>query len=252
MKKQSVIVAAILCIGSLCLNYAWAKPTIEQLIATPQLSGVKISPHGKYLGIKVFDGEQQVLQFYDRETLKPVGGFGIGGRVEVGEFEWANEERIVGEVVEPDFAKAQPIFYGELFATDIDGTRSEMLFGFRSGESQTGTHLQTKDADYASAKIIDPLPDDDRHVLISKTEWSERHDRPARVELLDVYSGQERSQSISSKYGSGGFLTDSTGKVRVAVSFDAERNMHVQTLPRVDGEWIDLPRSAYGEHFAPF
>lgn len=225
--------------------------TIAELTETPAITDIKISPTGDYLAARVFRDNKHSLIFLDRSAVKIVGGLNLVGSNEVGRFFWANDERIVAEVYRVPTNKEAPSYWGELVAVNYDGSYSELIFGYRSGEKQTGSHIPKKDQDYEWAELIDELPNNKRKILISTTEWSSSQGKKPRAKLLDIYSGIEGNSIAFSRYGRGKFYTDHLGKIRLITSFTNDNVLHVETYPNEDIGWLDLPDTAYGKYFTP-
>src|SRR5690606_21062059 len=86
----------------------------------------------------------------------------------------------------------RPKYYGELHAVNFDGSKSERIFGVRAYSQQTGTLMRQKAPEHAWAEIIDRLPDDPDHILISSTPWSDAIDKIPRVKRINIYTGLDR------------------------------------------------------------
>ncbi|MGA8204504.1 MAG: alpha/beta fold hydrolase [Woeseiaceae bacterium] len=242
-----------------------AAASIDELFEQPKVSQIKISPTGDYLAIKVFEDGVHSLVFVDRESRDIVGSLKFGGSNEVGNFYWANQERVVAEVYEVGYTQEAPKYYGELYAINYDGTKAELIFGYRSGdagtgrilafgrpgEARTGTIVKRKTADYAWARMIDPFPGDDREILISSTSMSESHGKRPVAIMLDIYSGVEKERLHASKFPDGRFYTDSQGEIRLVTSLDDENNIHVEGLPAGAQDWIEFPEPNFGSYFTP-
>ena len=224
--------------------------SIQDLTTTPRVSDVKISPDGKYLALLVFNDGKHDLQFFDRESREFVGGSTIFRDYEPVDVTWANNERVVGEIVALDRGP-RSITYGELFGVNFDGTKGELIFGYSSGELRAGTNLPRKTSDWAWADIIDVLPNDDRHILVSVTPYSETYDRRPVAKLLDIYSGIEESGVKEAKHGSGTFYTDHLGEIRFVTSVTADGRIHAESLPSVGGDWVEIPETLPGDVFRP-
>jgi dipeptidyl aminopeptidase/acylaminoacyl peptidase len=228
-----------------------ASVTLDELFQQPKVTQIKISPTGDYLAIKIFKGGVHSLLFMKRESPDVVGNLKFAGTNEVGNFYWANQERVVSEVYGVGKSQEAPKYYGELFAINYDGANAEYIFGYRSGETGTGTILKQKTSDYAWAQMIDPFPGDDREILISSTSMSESHDRRPVAIMLDIYTGMEKGRRHASKYPDGTFFTDSQGAIRLVTSLDENYKIHVEGLPAGAQDWIEFPETNYGSHFSP-
>lgn len=225
--------------------------TLRQLTAPPLISDIKISPTGEYLAVRIFKDSKHHISFLQRESFAPMGAISFSGSNEVGDYFWVNDERVVVKILGFSGSQEAPKYFGELFAANFDGSKSELIFGYRSGERQLGSHIKRKDADNAWAEIIDVLPDDKKRILISTTNMSRANDRRAVAIILDSYSGIEKKRIKTSRYPRGRFYSDINGHVRLVTSLKPDNSMHLQALPDGAKEWIDIPESKYGNYFTP-
>ena len=228
-----------------------ASVTIEELFEQPQVKDIKISPTGDYLAIRVFKDGVHSLLFMNRASLEVLGGLKYRGADEVGDFFWANHERVVAEVYEVGRTQEAPKNYGELFAVNYDGGKAESIFGYRSGETQAGSILRKKESERAWGEIIDPFPSDARQILISSTSMSESHDKRPVAMMLDVYTGKNGLRIHSAQYAGGTFLADSQGVIRLATGVDEANRSHVEGLPEGAQEWIEFRDTELGTSFNP-
>ncbi len=257
--------------------------TLEELFEQPTIKQIKISPTGDYLALRVFADGGHTLLFMKRESRDVLGGLNFRGTNEVGDFYWANEERVVAKVYdaarvqeapkhnvgegagfntnyeERPVAKIDDVgrtqeslrYFGELYAVNYDGKNGENIYGYRSGEEQVGSRLKKKSSDYAWADMIDPFPGNDREILISSTSMSDSHDRGSAAIMLDVYSGLEKKRIHVTQYANGDFFTDKQGDIRLTTGVDESNNLHVEGLPAGAQEWIEFPDTNYGSFFTP-
>ncbi len=229
-------------------------PSIQDLVAPPVVTSVKISPGGDYLCIQVFHEGKHSLRFVDTASGTILGGFRVGlagNRSETGPHWWVNHERVVGMVYERPPSQEQPRYYGELFGTNYDGTKTELLFGYRTGV-QVGTKRKRKTADLAWADIIDVLPADPEHILISRKPMTQAQDKPPVAKLLNVYTGVVSRRTLAeATYANATFYADEKGKIRLIVSTDQEETRHVQARFNDDEGWINLDPEHFGRRFTP-
>ncbi|GAB2882202.1 hypothetical protein GCM10027180_10350 [Microbulbifer echini] len=104
--------------------------------------------------------------------LKITGLLRFRGKEEVGDFYWANNERVVTKVASRKAALETPVFYGSLFAINYDGTKGKNIFGHLAGERQVGSRLKKAESTYAHPTIIDTLPKEKNKILISTSPWA--------------------------------------------------------------------------------
>lgn len=199
---------------------------------------VKMSPDGKYLGVITVENDRRMLAFYDINKSAVTGGVQLPGKFEVGPFFWANNERVVIKLWRKADKKEEHDYEytGELFGINIDGKRSEMIFGVRSGELQTGTRIKTKKAVEAWANVIDGLPDKERHVLISSELMTNTEDNYRHLFLLDVVKGTTSQRVASAPTIRANYFTDSAGNLRAASGIDKDSYVP-QLFVRTGSSW---------------
>jgi hypothetical protein len=76
-------------------------------------------------------------------------------------------------IAERQPGQVRPTPTGEIFAVDRDGKQQLRIYGYRAGESSTGTFLRTRQASYATAEVVSLLDADDRNILIAEMPWRE-------------------------------------------------------------------------------
>lgn len=221
--------------------------TIDAISTPPDIGQIKISPNGDYLCLRVLRDGRYSLLFLDRRTTEPVGHFKLSGKREIGKYYWANDERVVFEVLKTPNNSEQLLFYGELGAVNIDGSSPDLLFGYDAHVLKTGTHFEKKKRDYAWGEVLDPLPQDWNHVLISSTPYSFSLNKRVSAQLLDVYTGVDEHRQKISKYPSASFLPDPSGNVRLVKSLLRDRSVVMQSLPSLDKDWINVPADRFSE-----
>ncbi|HQW76433.1 MAG TPA: S9 family peptidase [Dokdonella sp.] len=213
-----------------------------------QFKDVKISPDGKHLAATAIVGGNVVLSMIDLGsntalTVQPRNGD------DVFEFWWVSNERIVYAVAQHGGALEQPIPTGELYATNVDGKARDILFGYRASESKagsTGSHIETKQNEYASAWILEALPDDAKYSTIVVQPWSRTPGESIKAEVrrIDLASGKTRTVATAPMTGAQ-FITDHKGVVRFAVGNDVDQKQKVY-YREADGKDWELISSETG------
>jgi len=152
----------------------------------------KISPKGRYLAAVSLDAGKRWLTFINLATRKLSYILKFEGETMVGDFFWANDERVIVELVQQDGSLAAPFRSGELYSIDATGRGGRMIFGYRAGgEMPAGTRMPRTEKDFALAFVLAALPSDDRHVLIESAQMRETGDRVIQLFKLDVYKGSK-------------------------------------------------------------
>ncbi|HZX95922.1 MAG TPA: prolyl oligopeptidase family serine peptidase [Myxococcales bacterium] len=187
----------------------------------PQFISVKVSPKGTYLAALSEESGQRSLSFIEQASHKIIYTLRPEGQTTLGRFFWANDERVVIQGIDREGYLARPLNRGEIFAVDANGTNGRIIFGYRGGSQQVGSHLRKAEGERAWGFVISTLRNDPRHVLIEQTAWDDARDEGADIYKLDVYSGLKTRVAHSPMPGAS-FLTDENGELRIAIASDKD------------------------------
>lgn len=164
---------------------------------------VKISPSGDFLAIRVLQFGKYKLHFLDRETLANLGELAFSQNREVGEFHWANDERVVAEVHELSANGEESHYSGELVAANYNGGLVSQI--------QLGSHLQGA----SPIKVVDPLPDNSKNILISSMPMASANGIRGMAVLLNVYNDVEERQFTLMPETHTQFYSDGNGEIQI-------------------------------------
>ncbi len=238
MHRKWMFLAGLI-LASGCVRAAELVP-LADFARHAQFKDAKVSPDGKYLAATAVVDGNVVLSMIDLAnssalTVRPRNGD------DVFEFWWASNERIVYSVAEHAGALEQPVPTGELYATNADGKARAILFGYRASDSEsgsTGTRIEKKQNEFASAWMLDPLPDDAEHSLIVVQPWSRTPgaELKAEVRRIDLDSGKTRTVATAPMTGAQ-FVTDHKGIVRFAVGNDVDQKQKVYYRESDSKDW---------------
>lgn len=212
-----------------------------------QFYSTKISPDGKHLAVSMALNDKVGLVFLDRKTLAPVGRVQFPGTHEVGYFRWVNDERVVINMLQRFPGKKYPQLSGELYAINSDGAMGEMIYGYQAGEMQIGSLIRARKSIQGNGEVIDILPEDDKHILISSTPTVMRgneyivEEGLATVYKLNVYTGVIRNKVVKSPIAHAEFLTNANGEVKVV--YGRDKNNTSLLYVRKNDSWIKVPKS---------
>lgn len=212
---------------------------------------MKLSPDGKHIAARVRYDSKVILVVLDRTTLALVGGVRPANRDIIHTMNWVNEERLVFEYAEKFSYLDAPIPTGELFGVNIDGSKQDLLYGFRAGDAKLGSRMSSKDDTLASQEILSFLESDDKNILIIEYPWTkngntyydDRSKQPV-ISKLNVYNGRKRKVDVL-PYGHSRALANKSGSVNFMSWEDNEGRYHSAYREDEDSEWTDL-----GDKFA--
>jgi dipeptidyl aminopeptidase/acylaminoacyl peptidase len=214
---------------------------------------VKISPNGDYLSAITLHEGKATLLVLDFKTKKLLNAISFPGNAQVGNYVWANNERLVLQKEYLEGWTDVSLYYGELMAVNADSTQASYLFGYKGGGQQTGSHLKKNTPIRATAYILDPLINDDRYMLVNAIPWSYSRtldiEKTQDVYRVDLYRGT-RKRLMGSPIGQTRFMTDHNGEVRFAAGED--QNNNTKLYYRKSGEWIESNKLNLGlDDFRP-
>lgn len=244
-----IFLRKVILLGFIFISATGYAKNWDGIFERAQYQNAKISPDGKHLAVSVFNKGEATLVFVDSKTLKAVSGSKLPNRLEINEYYWVNNERVVISLAKRDPWLEEPVSYGELFAINMDGSRGKMIYGYRAGEKQTGSFIKKKQSTFGWGEIIDILPEDKKHILISSTPMSTSEERFATVLKLNVYTGVIKRKVVKSPVSFSRFITDSQGQVKFVVGKDG--NNDTKLYVRQDGKWQHIPQDVVGSSVQP-
>ncbi|BDU17618.1 alpha/beta hydrolase family protein [Lysobacter auxotrophicus] len=180
--------------------------------------------------------DRSVLAVIERGTNKLTGTFKMPRDNYVADFEWINPERVVLSAAEKFGSLDEPVLTGELFAINADGSKAEMLIGYRTQDGGLGTTIKPKKGnDRVWARLVPtPIADDGRTTLISAQPYSQ--DPRSTAERLDAYSGRMRRVAIA-PIRNARFAADNAGVVRFTWGSDSDNIRHLYYRTGDGAEW---------------
>lgn len=206
---NSVLVACLLAYPAIAI----AQADVSAFIRKDKFRDIKLSPDGEYYAATVLLEDKTALAIMRRKDNTLTGSFALGKNTHVSDFWWVNPERVLIAVEEKFGMLDDPAPTGELYGISADGSKAELLVGFRVQSNGPGTHIQTKKVESVAAFLVDTLPNDDKHVIIRV--WPFNTEPFTRAERLDVYSGR-RTPIARAPVRRADFVTDNQGVVRFA------------------------------------
>ena len=140
-----------------------------------------------------------------------VGSHQLPRNTHIADFWWVGDQRLMFGLAERFGARDFPSPTGVLFAMNVDGSRPQLLVGWRVRESSLGTNIRSSaKEEFVHAWPIDLLPDDPRNVLVAVSPFSK--DPLTRVDRMDVQTGRRTTIATAPVYR-GQFLADHAGEI---------------------------------------
>jgi len=220
---------------SCCSAGSWAAVDLGQFVRKDEFNDIKLSPSGKYYAATVPLEDKTALVIFTRDGNKQSGMFVPGRNAHVNSFDWVNDERVLIGLAEKFGLLDQPRLTGELYAINADGGQAELLVGFRVQGNGPGTRIQPKKVENIAAFLVDPLPAEDRNVVVAT--WPMGSMEPfTRAEKMDVNSGR-RTIAATAPVRNASFATDNTGEVRLAVGSGLDNVSKLYYRDAAGAEW---------------
>jgi len=248
MSRNSLI-GLVLCLaaGDIVADTSPQIP-VEAFFSFPKVADVKISPDGKYLALIIADpktGEDRkalVLMTTD-STHKVTGSFSVVGYQEIVSFWWTTNDRILAATATQTGSFAPPLWDGQLFAINADGTKQMRLMPSTTGTQHlVGGTAHDKEMIYFFG-MLRRNAEDPEHALIYGATYglNNSYDQIEQVYSLDVDTGALRL-ILQSPLANGDFVVDNEGNVRIATG-ENQNTGAPKAVYRADDsshDWKDL------------
>jgi dipeptidyl aminopeptidase/acylaminoacyl peptidase len=216
---------------------------MEQFTRHGDYLDMELSPDGKHVFARVRVEGLVAILFIETKTMNVVGGVRPPNKGQIHSAEWINNERIVYQLQEKQSRYDAPVATGELFAINIDGSRSTILFGYRAGNAETGSRISNREDVRASAEILSYLPEDDKYILVAEYPWTligntlydDRKKNP-NIVRLNVYTGTRRRVETIPFPGAKVFATQN-GDIKFARWIDETNTLNTASRKSEDDEW---------------
>ena len=190
-------------------------PDVKDFAKDNEWQEVKISPKGDYLSAVTRIDGVRVIAMIDAKTLKIIHTLKFKGKVQPGEYHWASNERIVAEKELFKNWNDHPVRYGEYYSVDVQSGESKYIFGYRYAPGSLSKKMW--------GEMIDPMPEDDRTILLKGTRMSNYKEYPPRVYRVDIENGL-RKTLVKSPVSDATFLTDHQHNIRFVTGHDEDDN----------------------------
>lgn len=214
---------------------------IGDLARHEQYTKVRISPDGRYMAAVAVVKNKPVLALVDLTNHKGVSIYPREGN-QVVDLWWANDRRVLYTEGMRASGFDQPIATGEIFGVNADGSSPTLLFGYRAGGS-SGVASQVA-PERATGKVVDTLPDDENHALISVDAWDAGADGDfTKLYTMDVRNGLKKKVSVA-PVRNARFVVDRHGVVRFAFGYDGHVNLKLYYRESENASWTLLEQGS--------
>lgn len=218
LQKTLITIFLILTILPVCAE------SHESFFDYPEYRRAKLSPDGKHIAVSFLSGGKAAIAFLNRESKKIVGSAKFKGSDEVGNFQWVSNSRVVIDIVKKVHGYEQLQFQGELYAVNYDGSKAEKIYGHSAGSAPNSRYMKKKESIRGWGNVVDPLLNDEKHILISSTPMSKTGERHAQLLKVDVYTGIVRKKIDSAPVSFSKFILNTDGNAIAVTGKDKDNN----------------------------
>lgn len=221
MKRVALLAALVALIPVAPVMAADGGIDVGAYVKKDEFTDVKLSPGGEYYAATVPLADRTALAVIERGTNKITGSFKLGRNAHVADFDWISRDRLLISLADRFGELEQPQLTGELVAMNADGSKTEMLAGFRVDDGGLGTTIKPKKgSDSIDAyPIAAPYNEGSRNALVKVLPFSA--DPYPAIERIDVFSGR-RARVAVSPVRRATFFTDNRGEVRFVTGSESD------------------------------
>ncbi|MEM7359628.1 MAG: S9 family peptidase [Pseudomonadota bacterium] len=239
LKAATALVCKILLISLIGSKAVQSEPLpLEAFVQHGDYLDLKLSPDGKHLAGRMRKDETVMLFVLKIDNMELVGGVKPPSNTIIHTLTWANNERIVFEFAQRYSQLDTPIATGELFVTNLDGTDTKLIYGYRAGDEETGRRLHTRKDTRASHEIISLLEEDRKNILIAEYPWATKS-IPV-ISKLNIYTGRKKKVERV-PFHRADILADKQGNVRFISWYDKDNKFHAASRESEKADWQEIP-----------
>jgi dipeptidyl aminopeptidase/acylaminoacyl peptidase len=240
----------LFCLIGLVFGVQWAALAAEAQVPIKDFAKddvwreVKISPKGEYISAVTKIKGKRAIVIMDASNLKILHSLNFKDKAQAGAYYWASADRIVTEKQYFHHWWDQPLTRGELFSVKADGSKGLFIFGVRKAKKS----FKSYDRPFWG-EMVDPMPDDDRFVLIKGTPYSKAGEADSKLFLVNIKLGSKKLLTRAPVMWAD-FITDQNNEVRFATGSNKQGEM--LTYQFKDQQWLSTGDMKVGnESFDP-
>ncbi len=220
MKRVALLAALVALMPVAPATAAEGGIDVGAYVKKDEFTDVKLSPGGEYYAATVPLADRTALAVIERGTNKITGSLKLGRNAHVADFDWISRDRLLISVADRFGELERPQLTGELIAMNADGSKTEMLAGFRVDDGGLGTTIKPKKGSDSIAAFPIAAPfNEGRSALVKVLPFSA--DPYPAIENIDVFTGRRARVAVSPVRGAS-FITDNRGEVRFVAGSESD------------------------------
>ena len=191
----------------------------------PLIVEATLSPGGRYLAAVTLTAGRRALRIVNLADHEIQGTLAPQGITGVGTVRWVTDDRLVVELVDEEGNLAPPRWRGEIYSVGVDCKGGSMIFGYRAGRMQTGSHIPQGEREAAWGLVVDRLRSSVPSVLVEARSFRDVGDRAVTLYRVNAITGV-KDLIIRGPMAEASFLTDEDGLPRIAWAMDEHTRPH--------------------------
>lgn len=230
---RPILISALLMAASFAVSAQAVKPyDIEDFIRQDKFKSIEVSPKGTYIAVTVPVEDKTVLVVLKPGEKQPSTRVDVAAKKShIFNVTWVSDERLIYSVGVKDQLIENPIWTGELFAINADGSKPKQLAGWIRDDAMISGRSVSKET--VGMRVINTLPDDDKHVIASVFRFGSDF---TTVERVDVYTGS-RLRLSEAPVINADFMTDNHGVARFVAGFKKDQRQKLYYRKSADSDW---------------
>ena len=219
-------------------------PSYMEFAKHSEVNEVALSPDGKYVAMAIpsADGMETQLHIVPLDGKGKVQALRFNRQQHVMDIVWSDNEQVVVSRAEMEPLKAQPVSYGELMSSGIDGKTQETLFAYIPDHAgRTGRRK-----DEGAATLVKVLDKEPGMVLVEFDRWRRTiNDKGATaIYKVDTRTGNRREIERNNEASSFDYDHSGTARLRMTVNDNDYPVLFYRPTPGSD--WVEVPKSLAG------
>ena len=196
---------------------------LEDFFRFPKYDAMRLSPSGRYVAALVPTQGRQGLAVIDVESRKAIGGYAFTD-IDIGEFRWINDKRLVFSVYGRDLEAGDQWHGGGLFAVDGDGGDFKELVP--TVEAQVRRKGMCVSCTIQHAQILSGEPEQDSDEVLLALHESTAGQRPGReflygeVVVVNTRTGRRQPLAVRPPARVHRWIADKQNLLRAAIGED--------------------------------
>jgi len=199
---------------------AVALPPIEAFFNNPVLAGAKLSPSARYLAAVSGAADRRdalIVIDLQAKSAKLVAGY---NNVDILEFEWVNDGRLVFNVTDHRLAPGNDFLAAGLFAVDRDGSHLRQLAERRGDSVETVSRIGRKILPWNTYMMNERGAQDSEFIYVESHDYDDNSYELKTVNLLKLNTLTGAVQTVQRPARVKGWMLDHKGEPRLATAVE--------------------------------